>query len=236
MQRFVILLFLVLLLFKEIAHSNTTFCRVYFWTEMTEIFRKGELLPSKNPPIFIETLLSPTKARYITDQRLSLFLCNIHELEAGSYYEMYKVYICTPFFYQKRSYYCLSHYPENSVNIHQLVEMDSSCVLEYWWFCVQLLILVVWWTVKLSAHFLLCDKFPLGIGHYSAAAKGVLFCCVARQYTFNTHRWWKPKRLSNKDKKYCDILYNSIVVSCFCLYIERSVGAVPCWLWLWFVS
>ena len=168
-MHFVIQLFLVLLLFKEIAHSNTTFCRVYFWTE---IFRKGELLPSKNPPIFIETLLSPTKARYITDQRLSLFLCNIHELEAGSYYEMYKVYICTPFFYQKRSYYCLSHYPENSVNIHQLVEMDSSCVplfSEYCWFWVQLLILVVWWTVKLLAHFLLCDKFPLRIGRSAAA-------------------------------------------------------------------
>ena len=102
MQRFVTQLFLEHL-FKEIAHSNTTFCRVYFWTEMTEIFRKGELLPSKNPPIFIETLLSPTKARYVTDQRLSLFLCNIHELEAGSYYEMYKVHICTPFLPEKEA-------------------------------------------------------------------------------------------------------------------------------------
>ena len=37
-----------------------------------------------------------------------------------------------------------------------------------------------------------------------------------------------PSGLATRIKKYCDILYNSIVVSCFCLYIERSVGAVPC--------
>ena len=49
MQRFVILLFLVLLLFKEIAHSNTTFCRVYFWTE---IFRKGGTTAKQKPSNF----------------------------------------------------------------------------------------------------------------------------------------------------------------------------------------
>ena len=156
---------------------------------MTEIFRKGELLPSKNPPIFIETLLSPTKARYVTDQRLSLFLCNIHELEAGSYYEMYKVHICTPFL------------PEKEAIIACPTTRKIQLIFISWWRWIHLV------SPLLRILVILCSAFDSGdvvngktlgtlfiVRQISTSyrplgrSEGCAFFCVARQYTFNTHR------------------------------------------------